>query len=99
MTPELEPGLFGKAVDWVVSAIGVLLASVWGFLKADIRRIEDAHAKSLSHIETLYKRAEEDRAKTRDMIDHAKEQMTQTMSVHHRDVMSAIADMTRRCGK
>ena len=97
--PSIDPSIFGKAMDWVVTGIGGMVATVWGFLRADIRRTEDGIKQCLTHIEKLYQANELDREKTRDMIDARADTLNNTITLNQREVMSAIAEIKNKCSR
>ena len=95
MTPEIEPGIFGKAIDWVVAGIGALGTTVWGFLRSDINRAHIGVAEVRNEIRNLYAAAEDDRKETRNQIDVAVHRVTETMRLDKQDIMHAISEVAR----
>ena len=99
MNMDIEPGLFGKAIDWVVAGVGTLTATVWGFLKSDVARAHKGVQDAKNDIRLLYHAAENDRAITRELIDKKYEKINDTMQLNQREVMASIADIKQRCIK
>ena len=92
---DVEPSLITKFGDWILAIIGALVGVLWSFLKADINRAHDNNKSNNQHINTLYMRAEEDIAATRQIITELDHRMSDKLDRLSRDMLTEIREMIR----